>query len=213
MFALGDVRDAVKRLQEASERLEKHWNEEGENPLLAFYVKIMANVLDAERCSIFISDPESGRVWLKCGTGVTERSIQVTSEGSIVGMVVASGEPMIMHDLEDREGPHKAIDAMTGFTTRNTICIPIRTLGGKRITGAVQVLNKKAGARFTEQDRLVLEEAAHYLEVAIEGIYFNQEVSSVLTKMVKVTRASLISAVGALMLATGMVIYYLANLT
>jgi signal transduction protein with GAF and PtsI domain len=45
--------------------------------LLAFYTRIMTRAVGAERCSIFIHDPDKDRIWLKTGTGVQEAEIVV----------------------------------------------------------------------------------------------------------------------------------------
>ena len=46
--------------------------------------------------------------------------------------------------------------------------------------GAVQLLNKKDGKSFNDDDLSLINEMAHYLELTIENIYFNQEVTSLL---------------------------------
>ena len=122
----------------------------GDDPLLDFYVKVTAKVLDCERCSIFIRDRATGKVFLKSGTGLKERDIVVDVDTSVVGKVIETGEPVIMEGMHQREGVHKAIDARTGFTTRNILCIPVYSLNSKRVVGAVQVLNKVDGTPFDE---------------------------------------------------------------
>ena len=86
---------------------------------LPFYVNVMTKLADCERCSIFIHDPAQNRVWLKAGTGVTEREIEVPKEGSIVGEVIASGKPKIIYSMEAQSGVHKQVDDKTQFKTRN----------------------------------------------------------------------------------------------
>jgi len=61
--------------------------------------------------------------------------------------------------------------------------------------GAVQILNKKDGKAFNDEDRIVLEEMAHHLQLTIENIFFNQETAGVLdnlyTTMKKITFISI----------------------
>lgn len=63
----------------------------------------MPKVLNAERCSIFIYDPESMTIWLKGGTEVKERDIEVTSEfDSVVGNVITTGKYRIITGLNEK---------------------------------------------------------------------------------------------------------------
>ena len=75
------------------------------------------------------------------------------------------------------------MDEKTGFVTRDILCIPIKSLDGAEVTGAVQILNKKGGGTFNDEDRMLLEEMAHFLELTIENIFFNQETANVLDNM------------------------------
>lgn len=171
-----DVKKTLNELQEKRRYLDADWDPAKNKALLEFYVKIMPKVLDAERCSIFIHDPASKEIWLKAGTGLGEKEIRVgMDDASIVGEVVATGEHRIITGLSDRNGAHKQADRVTGFETQDILAIAIKSLDGNEITGAVEVLNKKGGAGFNDEDRVLLEEMAHYLELTMENIFYNQQ--------------------------------------
>lgn len=173
----------IDALDDKRAYLDADWDPAGSKALLGFYVKIMPKALNAERCSIFIYDPATKEIWLKAGTGMAEREIRVGKDApSIVGEVVDTGRHAIVTGLEDKNGAHKKVDSQTGFVTRDVLAIPIKSLDGKQVTGAVEVLNKKEGS-FTEEDRKLLEEMAHYLELTMENIYFNIETANVLRNM------------------------------
>ena len=179
MFA--DVKRKLDDLQEKRGYLDADWDPAKNKALLEFYVKIMPRVLNAERCSIFIHDPASKEIWLKAGTGLGEKEIRVGMDNeSIVSEVVATGEHRIVTGLQDKNGMHKKTDQKTGFVTQDILSIPIKSLDGNEITGAVQVLNKKGGAGFDDEDRALLEEMAHYLELTMENIFYNQETAGAL---------------------------------
>ena len=74
---LGTVRQQFERLRSKSEILHTNVDPTRDSALLDLFVKIIARTLDAERCSIFIHDPVKEKVWLKSGTGVGEREIEV----------------------------------------------------------------------------------------------------------------------------------------
>jgi GAF domain-containing protein len=176
----------IADIRERQRQLALQSGDAGDDPLLDFYVRVMAKMLDAERCSIFIREPDSGKVWLKCGTALGQRDIVVDIDTSIVGKVVKTGESVFIEGLEHLPGPHRAVDARTGFTTRNILCIPVTTLDGKIVAGAVQVLNKQGGrVKFTQEDETMLEDSAHFLQLAIETAFVNQLSAGALTRMTR----------------------------
>ena len=146
-----------------------------ESKFLDFYVRLIPRVLNAERCSVFILDSANNKVWLKAGTALRERGIEVPVENSIVGEVIRSGKPAITSDLYSRDGVHKTVDTTTGFVTREVICVPIRSPDGSKVTGAIQVLNRKGGDRFTEDDQSFLAEVGEHFQSIVESIYVGQE--------------------------------------
>ena len=166
----------------------------GEDPLLDFYVKVTARVLRCERCSIFIRDRATGKVWLKTGTGLRERDIVVDVDVSIVGKVIESGEPVMVEGLDQREGIHREVDARTGFTTRNVLCVPVWSINGKRVTGAVQILNKHDGEPFTDSDLAELVEMARFLQLALETALVNQQSARLVRGLIRVTLAAMFVA-------------------
>jgi len=195
-----DFKKQIEHLDEEKTYLNAEFDASENKALLDFYIKIMPKVLDAERCSIFIYDPESKVIWLKGGTQVKERDIEVTGEyDSVVGNVIETGNYRIVDRLNGKNGIHQEMDEKTGFKTHNILCIPIRSLDGKKITGAVQILNKKDGKAFNDEDRIQLEEMAHFLELTIENIFYNQESAVVLedlyTMMKKITFISITAIV------------------
>jgi GAF domain-containing protein len=144
--------------------------------LLDFYTRIMTKVTDSERCSVFINDPKRDRVWLKAGTGLSEADIEVPREGSVVGQVIASGEPIVVSDLQVKSGAHKQVDQQTGFVTRNILCVPIKSVERGEVTGAFQVLNKNHNGDFTEDDKKLAQELASHLQLEVDAIYLDQEI-------------------------------------
>ena len=151
--------------------------------MLSCFTELVPMALNVERCSIFISDPKSENVWLQCGTGVKDRSIKVTTEASIVGETISTGKPVIVEDLEDRMGAHFEVSVKTGFSPRNTLCVPIFGMSSKKVAGAIQVLNKvnpKFGQPpYSAQDIEILEKLAYNIQMTIENLYLRQEFSKV----------------------------------
>ena len=176
-----DIENQIDKLNQKRNYFDADLDTSGKISLLEFYVKIVPKVLNAERCSIFIYDPDSKTIWLKCGTELEERDIEVTLEyDSVVVNVITTGQHKVVTGLDKKNGIHKRIDENTGFVTRDILCIPIKSLDGKDVTGAVEIMNKQGEGAFNDDDRELLEEMAHFLELTIENIFFNQETANVL---------------------------------
>ncbi len=150
--------------------------------MLNFFVRIMPKVIAAERCSLFINDPFTKQIWLKYGTALEERAIEVSHDNSIVGQVITTGKSIIQNDLQDFEGAHKQIDNSTGFISRNIICVPIKSMDGASITGAIQLLNKQGG-EFTDADKDLLRELASYLKRDVQKLFFRQKAGDFIKRL------------------------------
>ena len=166
-------------LRQKLARLGQAWTVDDYNKLLYFYMINVPKVTDVERCAIFISDPENNRIFSMFATGITGRKIEPPLSGSVVGEVIRSNRTIIINDLDNRDGYHLLMDQQTGFTSRNTLCVPIRSLTDKRVIGAIQLLNKTGSLPFGHQDQLLLEEIAGYLTMTTEAILLNGEILQV----------------------------------
>jgi signal transduction protein with GAF and PtsI domain len=197
-----NLQTQMDSLDKRKEYLDADWGSNGNHALLDFYVQIMPKVTDSERCSIFIHDPLRKSAWLKAGSGLDEREIEISLEkDSIVGKVMQSGEAVIVSDMASVGGEHIHIDEKTGFRTRNVLCAPIKSLDGSEITGAVQLLNKKDGGSFDSDDKRLLEEMLHYLEWSLENIYFHLEATDTVKRVFSVMSRLLTGSLVALMAA------------
>lgn len=202
-----DIRKFIKLSKARRKFLEADWNVEKDRRLLSFYVKIIPIVLNSERCSIFIHDPETDTVWLKSGTGVTEKQIEVSKSDSFAGEVISTGASKIVENMENLRGAHGRVAEETGFITRNLLCIPIKSLDGEDVTGAIQVLNKKDGG-FIDADQEMLEELAHFLELTIENVFYNQQMTGTLESTFDTLRKITIASVAIILFLSFLIIGY-----
>lgn len=174
----------LQDLKKKQDVIEKAWKKRsGNKELLQFFVEIMPKALGAERCSIFILDPFKDDVWLQCGTGLSEKSVTVPKSGSLVGQVISSGEAAIEEDMQSHVGTHDIVAMKTGFVARNAICVPVHGVTTKRITGAIQLLNKKNERKFNDHDKTTLEKLAFLLQMNIENIFLRQELVRISTQL------------------------------
>lgn len=176
------LEEKLNSIRAKQEKLSIAWKKTGNKELLQFFIDIMPKVLNVERCSIFILDPEEDEVWLQCGTGLTEKQVTVPTRGSIVGKVISSGKPWMDMEMESSVGEHDVVSLKTGFIARNTLCVPVLSVSSERVTGAIQVLNKKSGD-YTDKDKELLDRLAYQLQMNIESIFLRQEMAKIAVEM------------------------------
>lgn len=178
-----DLKEQIGELKSRQEMARQAWQKAGNRELLRFFVDVMPKALDAERCSIFILDPISQKVWLQCGTGLEENEVIVPKSTSLVGKVISTGKPIVDHELRAKVGEHDVIAVRTGFVAYDAICVPIHGATTKKVVGAIQVLNKKKRKEFTDEDMNLLERLADHISRNIEDIYLRQEMERISVEM------------------------------
>ena len=198
---LKDMKSQIAKLEDKKKKSLSS-GEDGPDKLLQYFTKVAIEGLHAERCSIFIVDPDTHKVWLKAGTGLEESAIEVKAKKSIVGRVIQTGETVIETDLENKGGAHRATDEQTGFVTHNMITVPILDPGALETVGAVQVLNKKDQLEFGEGDEAALKEIAEHIQTHVYLTYLDQEIYTLSERVVKAAQKSR----NYLLVATGIVI-------
>ncbi len=84
----------------------------------------------------------------------------------VAGAVVQTGITINVPDVRQDSRFYPAIDARTGFRTRNILAVPLRNHAGE-IIAAFQVLNKQQGTFITEDEEM-LKVVAAQAAIAIE---------------------------------------------
>lgn len=156
------------------QHIRRLWTVDNYEALIDFYIKTLPTLLGAERCSIFLIIPGTGKIRSEYGTGLDGHVIEAPREDSVVGAAIGKGEIIIDNDIDASSGFHKEVADKTGFITKSLICAPIRSVMDQTVTGAIEVLNKTEG-QFTSEDSDLLVESAHFLSMAMESIVINKE--------------------------------------
>ena len=134
--------------------------------LLNIIASEAAKLIDAERATIFLLDEKKSELWAKVALGTSE-VIRFDARMGIAGAVMKTGKTMIVDDAYNSPLFYSGIDSLTGFRTRNILCVPIRNYRNV-IIGVFQVLNKRDGRFKTEDDQFV-EALAAQAAVALEN--------------------------------------------
>jgi adenylate cyclase len=142
-----------RRLREAELLLDVAHRMAGYDSLdevLRALVEMTTAQLGTERGSLFLNDAATNELYSRVAQGNIQREIRILNTSGIAGTVYTSGDPLIIQDAYSDPRFNRAVDEQTGFTTRNIMCVPIRTVRGE-IIGVAQTLNKRNG-KFTKQD-------------------------------------------------------------
>ena len=177
----------AKRRQE----LELRWDAIRNNDLLNLLILMLPNHLQADRCALFVLDPDSEELWLEAGTSLDQRQICVGLKNSMVGQCVTTGSCINRSNLENIEGDHQRIGQSLSYTVSTALTIPIfssehdvGTLTGG-VIGALQVLNRKDGQPFNELDQTRLESVAREIQPSVQKMYTSRSLVQQTVKLDK----------------------------
>ena len=165
------IRSQIEHIGEEQRYLGSDW-EAAQYRLLDYYARIMPKVFDVERCSIFLADHEGGANWLTAGTGLPQREVGSDKLAeSIVGETIRSGKDIYRDDLEQNDHFNQEVVGSATASVKDVFCMPFRSLDGANITGAVQLVNRKGGEPYSDDDKELLADMLHRLEISMESNY------------------------------------------
>lgn len=127
-------------------------------------------VLNAEAASLLLLDDVTGELYFDVAAGAKGdkiMEIRLQKGVGIAGLVAESGTYMIIPDAQSDPHFFKNADKVSGFLTRNIICVPIKTK--ERIVGVLEAMNKKEG-QFDDNDLQLMQALSNFIAVAIENI-------------------------------------------
>ncbi len=125
-----------------------------------------AEVMEADRCSLFLHDPKSDQLWSTVAMGLEGQVIRIPSDVGLAGCSFQTGEIINLEDAYEDPRFSKEVDARTGYRTRSVLCMPIHNRAGEAL-GVIQLLNKNEGA-FTGEDETFLKTFGNHASVFIE---------------------------------------------
>ena len=135
--------------------------------LIERIMEVTAELLNAERSTLFVHDPKRDELVSVYAAGIETREIRIPSTQGIAGAVFTSGQAENIADPYADARFSQQVDKSTGFVTRSILCAPIVNKSGGRI-GVAQVLNKRDGG-FTLKDEARLRAFAAQVAVSIEN--------------------------------------------
>ncbi len=156
--------DKSQQLIEAAKRLNSTLDLD---KLLDIILETALRVVDGDRGTVYLLDEKMGRLWSRVLKGGEHVSIELEIGKGIAGYVAATGDTLSITDayLDPRFNPE--VDKVTGYRTRNILCMPMKNKDGN-IIGVFQLLNKHKGV-FTDEDETIIAGLSVHAALAIEN--------------------------------------------
>ena len=136
------------------------------NDMLLQISQKACEVMAADRCSIFLHDPNLDELWSTVALGMAGQVIRIPSSVGFAGYSFQTGETINLEDAYKDERFNKEVDLKTGYRTQSVLCMPLYSRSGLRL-GVIQLLNKRDGT-FTKEDETFLQTFGNNASVFIE---------------------------------------------
>jgi len=138
------------------------------NRLLDLTVQKAVDLLQAEAGSLLLVDEESGDLVFQVAVGVPDLTgTRLTAGAGIAGRVVRENRPVRVDDVRQDEHWYPGVDRRSHFVTRSLLCAPLTARG--TVIGVLEVLNRRDGRPFDEDDERLLTAFAAQAAVAIQN--------------------------------------------
>src|SRR5688572_28395891 len=137
------------------------------DPLLSEIVSRTTDLLEADRSTLFLVDPEKNELWSKVLEGKELREIRLPTGVGVAGWVAEHGKPLHIKNAYKDKRFNPEFDRRSGYRTRAMLVWPVRRPQMAEVSAVIQVLNKRSG-QFNATDERLLEAIASEIGVALE---------------------------------------------
>ncbi len=137
---------------------------------LRLFTGRLAGLMNAERASLMLVDDEQQALIMRISQDEEIELVSIPIGSGIAGAAARTGETIRIDDAYADPRFNPDIDKKTGFRTRSILCLPIRDQTGE-IFAVTQLLNRKDGEPFDENDEKRFAEFAKSLGVILEALH------------------------------------------
>jgi Nif-specific regulatory protein len=141
--------------------------------LVSLVVAKCCEAFDAESAAVLLLDPERNELYFPYVAGAPPEvaarlaKLRFPADRGIVGTVLQSGRALRVDDARSDPRFYPNVDHETGLTTRALLTAPLTSHQGR--IGAVQIVNRRHGGSFSDEDLSLLEALAGSIAIAIEN--------------------------------------------
>jgi diguanylate cyclase (GGDEF)-like protein len=138
-------------------------------------IEAATRLLDTEAGSLLLLDQKTGELFFEVALGEKGdklKPVRLQKGVGIAGWVAQHGKPVITNDASSEPRFFKGADDISGFITKNMVCVPVRTK--EKIIGVLQAINKN-NSIFEYDDMVMLYAFANQVAIAIENAQLYQD--------------------------------------
>jgi GAF domain-containing protein len=141
--------------------------------LVPFVIAKCREALHAEGASILLLDRDRNEFYFpyvsddnNAGVGVLAQ-LRLPADRGIAGAAMRSGKSIIVADAQNDPNFYRNVDVETGAVTRNIIAVPLTS--SHSAVGVLEVLNRRGGLAFDDDDLSLLGAVSGSVTIAIEN--------------------------------------------
>ena len=138
--------------------------------LLKKILRSAVEVMDATAGSLLLLEPDTDQLVFEViegGGGDALIKQRMSKDQGIAGWVATHCEPVVVDDVTKDKRFYPGIDRVSAFKTNSLLCVPLMSKG--EVIGVLQLLNKRSGEMFDEDDVNILNIFAAQSAAAIES--------------------------------------------
>jgi signal transduction histidine kinase len=141
-----------------------------QEPLLRNILENAVAILNCEAGTLFLMDEPTGDLIFRVTVGPVATNLlgqRIPAGTGIVGRAVQLRTPVIENDGQRSTTRYEGPDKQTGFISRSLLAVPMQIKD--RVLGVIEVINRRDGLPFVEDDQNLLTAFAGQAAVAIEN--------------------------------------------
>jgi Nif-specific regulatory protein len=150
--------------------------------LLTQIIESATELTEGEASSLMLVNPENNKLYFEIALGPKGPSVKQYSvhmgEG-IAGWVAEKNTSLIVNDVQNDARFYPEIAQKIGFPTTSILAVPMRVKD--RLVGVIEIINKRGGKKFTEEDLQWLEMFSIQAAIAVQNARSFQRVRNELS--------------------------------
>ncbi len=115
-------------------------------------LEIIKKTIDCDAGFVWIRNPDTDRLMIiACATPNDVTGVTIAKDQGLVGHVMETAEALVLNSEIPDDHPLYGSDEATGMKISGQIAAPLKMFGDEPF-GVIQLVNKKDGGRFTDED-------------------------------------------------------------
>ncbi|MCF6277342.1 MAG: GAF domain-containing protein [Anaerolineales bacterium] len=139
-------------------------------PLLQNILENAVGILNSEAGSLFMVDEDTDELVFAVTVGPVADNLvgkRLPAGSGIAGKAVETHAPVVENNVQDAAGWADETDEQTGFVTKSLLAVPLQVK--EQVIGVVEVINRRDGLPFAEDDQELLSAFAGQAAVAVDN--------------------------------------------